>query len=101
MPATDSFRSRGGNRKTEMGLDQMARKVWPTPKAMTGGPNSKRDQRPQTGGPDLQEAVKHQPGQLSPRWVETLMGIPIGWTCPSCTSPVIPALTNSPSAETA
>ena len=29
-PATDSFRSRGGDRKDEMGLDQQAR-FWPTP----------------------------------------------------------------------
>ncbi len=26
-------------------------------------------------------------GSLNPRWVETLMGLPIGWTMPSCTSP--------------
>ncbi len=26
-------------------------------------------------------------GKLNPRWVETLMGLPIGWTMPSCTSP--------------
>jgi hypothetical protein len=33
-PATDSFRSRGGARKDEMGLDQQARKSnWPTPDA--------------------------------------------------------------------
>jgi hypothetical protein len=25
--------------------------------------------------------------KLNPRWVETLMGLPIGWTMPSCTSP--------------
>jgi hypothetical protein len=31
-PATDSFRSRGGDRKDEMGLDQEARR-WPTPTA--------------------------------------------------------------------
>jgi hypothetical protein len=30
-------------------------------------------------------------GKLNPRWVETLMGLPIGWTMPSCTSPVTPA----------
>ena len=23
--------------------------------------------------------------KLNPRWVETLMGLPIGWTMPSCT----------------
>lgn len=34
-PATDSFRSRGGERKSEMGLDQMAR-LWPTVKTATG-----------------------------------------------------------------
>ena len=27
-------------------------------------------------------------GKLNPRWVETLMGLPIGWTMPSCKSPV-------------
>ena len=26
-------------------------------------------------------------GKLNPRWVETLMGLPIGWTMPSCMSP--------------
>ena len=31
-PGTDSFRSRGGDRKDEMGLDQQAR-LWPTPSA--------------------------------------------------------------------
>lgn len=30
-PAADSFRSRGGDRKDEMGLDQQARLTWPTP----------------------------------------------------------------------
>jgi hypothetical protein len=26
--------------------------------------------------------------KLNPRWVETLMGLPVGWTMPSCASPV-------------
>jgi hypothetical protein len=30
-PASDSFRSRGGDRVDEMGLDQQARTFWPTP----------------------------------------------------------------------
>lgn len=30
---------------------------WPTPKALTGGGNSQRENRPQTGGPDLHEAA--------------------------------------------
>ena len=35
-PATDSFRSRGGERKDEQGLDQQAR-MWRTPDAPSGG----------------------------------------------------------------
>ena len=27
-------------------------------------------------------------GKLNPRWVETLMGLPVGWVMPSCVSPV-------------
>ena len=34
-------------------------------------------------------------GKLNPRWVETLMGLPVGWTMPSCASPVTIAPTNS------
>lgn len=36
-------------------------------------------------------------GKLNPRWVETLMGLPIGWTMPSCAEPVIIVLTSSDS----
>jgi hypothetical protein len=39
-------------------------------------------------------------GKLNPRWVETLMGLPIGWTMPSCSSPVTIELTNYASSET-
>ena len=39
-------------------------------------------------------------GKLNPRWVETLMGLPIGWTMPSCKSPVTIALTNCASLAT-
>ena len=34
-------------------------------------------------------------GKLNPRWVETLMGLPIGWTMPSCACPAIIVQTNS------
>lgn len=34
-------------------------------------------------------------GKLNPRWVETLMGLPVGWTMPSCASPVTIAPTSS------
>jgi hypothetical protein len=36
-----------------------------------------------------QITLRHQnPGKLNPRWVETLMGLPVGWVMPSCASPV-------------
>jgi len=39
-------------------------------------------------------------GKLNPRWVETLMGLPVGWTMPSCASPVIPESMSCASSET-
>ncbi len=39
-------------------------------------------------------------GKLNPRWVETLMGLPVGWTMPSCASPVTIALTSYASSAT-
>jgi hypothetical protein len=35
----------------------------------------------------LDQQVKNwSNGKLNPRWVETLMGLPVGWTMPSCAS---------------
>jgi len=39
-------------------------------------------------------------GKLNPRWVETLMGLPVGWTMPSCVSPVTPGLMSYASSVT-
>jgi hypothetical protein len=39
-------------------------------------------------------------GKLNPRWVETLMGLPVGWTMPSCPSPVTIAPMSCVSSET-
>lgn len=38
--------------------------------------------------------------KLNPRWVETLMGVPIGWTMPTCANPVIIVPTKSDYSET-
>lgn len=38
--------------------------------------------------------------KLNPRWVETLMGLPVGWVMPSCVSPVTIARTNCDSSAT-
>ncbi len=40
-PGSDSFRSRGGNRKTEQGLDRQARNLWASPTA-SGNRTTKR-----------------------------------------------------------
>ena len=39
-------------------------------------------------------------GKLNPRWVETLMGLPVGWTMPSCASPATIAPMNCASLAT-
>jgi len=39
-------------------------------------------------------------GKLNPRWVETLMGLPVGWTMPSCSRPVTIGRTSCDSSAT-
>ena len=101
--ATDSFRSRGGDRKDEMGLDQQARmfptkEKWTTPtagnacgdnKAREGGssltddattfhPSPPAPQIPD--GPPSCESGQTSRRRLNPRFVEWLLGFPISWT---------------------
>lgn len=45
-------------------------------------------------------AMPPSAAKLNPRWVETLMGLPIGWTMPSCTRPVTIAQTSCDCLET-
>jgi len=52
---------------------------WTTPCADDTGD---RKEKYAQGGSALSYQAK---GKLNPRWVETLMGLPIGWTMPSCT----------------
>lgn len=126
MPTTDSFRSRGGDRKDEMGLDQQAR-FWPTssardwksgqasqatmsrnarplneiaehhclslpdpqtpdgPPSCESGPTSRRHSASEKKTDSASSTVS-QPvprllrRRLNPRFVEWLMGFPIGWT---------------------
>jgi len=62
-------------------------KSWATPTARdnkSGRGNADRDYKELTP-----QVERNQSGKLNPRWVETLMGLPIGWTMPSCMSPVI------------
>ena len=77
--------------------NQMAQ--WGTPTARdhkSGRGNEEREYK------ELTPMVERtQTGKLNPRWVETLMGLPIGWTMPSCTSPVTIAPTSCDSSGTA
>jgi len=77
---------------------QAVRESWATPIA-----GDWKGQVPSQGEPRMLSGVteKAHGGKLNPRWVETLMGLPVGWTMPSCASPVIPEWTSSDCSETA
>ena len=68
---------------------------WATPRAEhdLGGHRGTKD----TLHSQMKQAAN---GKLNPRWVETLMGLPVGWTMPSCASPVTIAPTSYASSET-
>jgi hypothetical protein len=85
-PRTGATESSRPNNKGGIPLaDQAKREEWGTPTA--------RDHKSGRGNEDRQYkeltpmVERQQSGKLNPRWVETLMGLPIGWTMPSCTSP--------------
>jgi predicted transcriptional regulator len=75
-------------------LDQQV-KNWATPRA-------EMDSGAHNGVPDtLHSQMKVQAvGRLNARWVETLMNLPVGWTMPSCASPVTIERMNSDFSET-
>jgi len=78
--------------------------AWPTPRE-----TASRDAQEDRGKGNLGEVIQHGTGmKLSPRWVEALMGLPIGWTDPTCSQPITPweavytaASMNSERSETA
>ncbi len=60
-------------------------KTWQTATVSTGANRQKDGSMTDK----LDQQVKNwSNGKLNPRWVETLMGLPVGWTMPSCASPV-------------
>jgi len=73
-------------------------KCWGTPTARdhkSGRGNEEREYK------ELTPMVERtQAGKLNPRWVETLMGLPVGWVMPSCKSPVTIEPTNCDSSAT-
>ena len=49
-----------------------------------------QDKQEDSGKHRLGEQVQHKTGgKLNSRWVETLMNLPIGWTMPSCSQPIV------------
>jgi len=76
--------------------------LWPTPAASTGNGGA----HGLGGGSGANQTLKRfnvpemGTGKLNPRWVETLMGLPVGWTMPSCACPVTIAPTSCDSSAT-
>lgn len=76
--------------------------LWSTPQAR----DHKGSHAESFGNPNKSNNLNDQmetlqpAGKLNPRWVETLMGLPIGWTMPSCSSPVTIERTNCDSSGT-
>jgi hypothetical protein len=75
-------------------------KSWATPRV---GGEEKAETRLARGkdiGLHGQVGAMNNTAKLNPRWVETLMGLPVGWVMPSCASPVTIALTSCDSSAT-
>jgi hypothetical protein len=60
--------------------------AWATPQ-LQDGHNINQDSTTHKTIP-AQLTKMNMAGKLNPRWVETLMGLPVGWVMPSCKSPV-------------
>ena len=101
--STGAHRQKDGSMTDK--LDQQV-KSWATPRA-----GKTTDENPETWAlrqakgdvatmPLTAQVKNHTSGKLNPRWVETLMGLPVGWTMPSCASPVTIERMNSASSAT-
>ncbi len=76
---------------------EQSEKTWATPTARDWKGAEGRAYKGQTADlPAQTEGTKAEMkvGNLNPRWVETVMGLPIGWTLPSCSQPWIVEQTN-------
>lgn len=66
-------------------------KQWATPQTRdnrSGGADRWDNSERSRNLNDQMAAQTTQNAKLNPRWVETLMGLPVGWTMASCASPV-------------
>ncbi len=83
--ATTAINPDGSNRNR---TDQLARAVYVAGPAVLASSNTH-------GNHPVSSTSR-----LNARWVETLMGVPVGWTMPSCASPVTIEPTSCDSSET-
>jgi len=96
------FRQSNGQTSVPIYLEEQVLKTWPTPAASTGNGGA----HGLGGGSGANQTLKRfnvpemGTGKLNPRWVETLMGLPVGWTMPSCASPATIAPMNCGSSAT-
>jgi hypothetical protein len=74
-------------------LDQQV-KSWATPATHDGTTGTKENSQFKSLVGDVEKITPLTHGKLNPRWVETLMGLPVGWTMPSCVSPATIAPTS-------
>jgi len=81
-------------------VEKAATKTWATPRTGMARGNDFSYDRGRGNIEEQAGASVMGGGKLNPRWVETLMGLPVGWTMPSCASPVTIASTNSDSSAT-
>lgn len=74
-------------------LESAVSETWPTPCARdyrTGADGAFAERRDANGsGPSLSDALT---GRLNPAWVETVMGLPVGWTDPDADVDEVAAL---------
>ena len=100
-PSAQIIESKSGeiklkNRKPDdpqVGLADQVR-AWATPQASdhVEGRRTDTDSNQKCLGRDMK--TLQVSGKLNPRWVETLMGLPVGWVMPSCSQPVTIAPTS-------
>jgi hypothetical protein len=85
--ATPDASDRRSDKSKQVGLSNQT-KTWATPANHDGTTGTKVNSPFKSLVGDVEKITPLTQGKLNPRWVETLMGLPVGWTMPSCASPV-------------
>ena len=85
--ATPDASDRRSDKSRQVGLSNQT-KTWATPANHDGTTGTKVNSPYKSLVGDVEKLTPLTQGKLNPRWVETLMGLSVGWTMPSCASPV-------------